>query len=184
LTATITNDAPLVVNNAYGWTGSYTARCQTWLSAGSEVARMMANGSMILSANITASTFKATQNIPSDVSFGGNGSGNGMYMPSGNVTAIATSSTERMRIDSSGNVMVNTTTAGGLVTIKGTTASGNVGSLVIQDSVGNPLFRVDNSKCVGVNTTNPTASIMSVGRGTTSATTNLLIQNNGNSRVK
>jgi hypothetical protein len=110
LTATITNDAPLQVNNAYGWTGSFTAKCQSWLSAGSEVARIMANGSMILTANITASTFKATQNIPSDVSFGGNGSGNGMYMPASNVTAIATSSTERMRIDSSGNMGLGTST--------------------------------------------------------------------------
>jgi hypothetical protein len=119
LTATITNDAPLQVNNAYGWTGSYTAKCQSWLSAGSEVARIMANGSMILSANITASTFKATQNIPSDVSFGGNGSGNGMYMPAGNVTAIATNSTERMRIDASGNMGIGTTTPFRLLDVNG-----------------------------------------------------------------
>lgn len=109
LTANISNDAPLVVNNSYGWAGSYVARCQTWLSAGSEVARIMANGSMILQANITATTFKATQNIPSDVSFGGNGSGNGMYMPASNVTAIATAATERMRVTANGNMLIKTT---------------------------------------------------------------------------
>lgn len=122
LTATISNDAPLVVNNAYGWAGSYVARCQTWLSAGSEVARIMANGSMILQANITASTFKATQNIPSDVSFGGNGSGNGMYMPSANVTAFATSSTQRMLIDSTGLIGMNNSSPYKLLSLKTTTS--------------------------------------------------------------
>ena len=142
LTANISNDAPLVVNNAYGWTGSYVARCQTWLSAGSEVARMMANGSMILNQNITATTFKATQNIPSDVSFGGNGSGNGMYMPASNVTAIATSSTERLRVTSAGSLLIGTTTDSARLFVKGSGSTSATTSFLIQDSAGVQLFNV------------------------------------------
>lgn len=194
LTATITNDAPLQVNNAYGWTGSYTAKCQSWLSAGVEVAKIMANGSMTLTANITASTFKATQNIPSDVSFGGNGSGNGMYMPASNVTAIATSSTERMRVDSSGNLAINTTSASGLVHIKGTTSSGAIASLLVQNSGGTQLFRVDNdgtttalfgsfTNGVYLGTPGTSAKLSIKSGGSTSATNSIFVQDSGSTQL-
>jgi hypothetical protein len=113
LTATLTNDAPLQVNNAYGWTGSFVAKCQSWLSAGSEVASLMANGRLTLSANCVAQTFTATQSATlSDLPFkcSATGGGNGLYFPASNVTGIATNATERMRIDSSGNMGLGTST--------------------------------------------------------------------------
>ena len=103
---------------------------------------MMANGSMILNQNITATTFKATQNIPSDVSFGGNGSGNGMYMPASNVTAIATSSTERLRVTSAGSLLIGTTTDSARLFVKGSGSTSATTSFLIQDSAGVQLFNV------------------------------------------
>ena len=150
LTANISNDAPLVVNNANGWTGSYVARFQTWLSAGSEVARMMANGSMILTANITASTFKATQNIPSDVSFGSNGSGNGMYMPASNVTAIATSATERLRVTSAGSLLIGTTTDSARLFVKGSGSTSATTSLLVQNSSSTNLLKVTDDNVTSI----------------------------------
>jgi hypothetical protein len=112
LTANLSNDAPLVVNNAYGWTGSFSATIQQWKSAG--VTKASINGNGVLSVtSVSAQTFDALQpGSLSDLPYKSNsrGAGNGLYFPAVNVTGIATSSIERMRVDASGNMGIGTST--------------------------------------------------------------------------
>jgi hypothetical protein len=83
----------------------------------------------------------------------------GMFFPAADTIAFATAGTEDMRIDSSGNLMVGTTTAVGLTNIKST-------SNVI------PSLFLHNSASSG--TTNPALSIRKFDNS--SATSNVFIQ--------
>lgn len=53
-------------------------------------------------------TFSSTKLIPT----GGTATGNGMYLPAANTVALSTNGTERVRVDSSGNLGVGTTSPG------------------------------------------------------------------------
>lgn len=86
------------------------------------------------------------------------------------------------------SVGINTTTSGGLVTIKGTTSSGAIASLLVQNSGGAQLFRVDNdgwtygiggnfSSSMYVGGASVSSRLSVKGSGSTSATTSLLVQN-------
>jgi hypothetical protein len=55
----------------------------------------------------TTGTASATKLIPT----GGSATGNGMYLPAANTLAFSTSNTERMRLDSDGNLLVGTATS-------------------------------------------------------------------------
>ena len=77
------------------------------------------SGSLVLQTNsgTTALTIDTSQNVTcvgsltatSIIPTGSTVPTNGVYLPTTNTWAISTASTERMRIDSSGNVLINTT---------------------------------------------------------------------------
>ena len=75
------------------------------------------------SGNVTlAGTFSATKLIPT----GGTATGNGMYLPAANTLAWSNNGAETMRLDSSGNLAVSTTsTSNGKFTVAGVTGSAN-----------------------------------------------------------
>ena len=171
LTANLSNDAPLQVNNSYGWTGSYVAKLQSWLSAGSEVAYLMANGRLNLNANVVAQTFSATQpSTLSDLPFkcSATGGGNGLYFPATNVTAIATNATERMRIDTSGNMGIGVTPTSRLQ-IKGSGATSATTTLLAQNSSATQLFKLtdDGKVTLGTGTTGTALLDVAIGSGST-----------------
>jgi hypothetical protein len=64
----------------------------------------------------TTGTASATKLIPT----GGTATGNGMYLPAANTVALSTNGTERVRVDSSGNLGVGTASPGAKLDIGGT----------------------------------------------------------------
>ena len=72
-----------------------------------------------VSGSIAATSIYATGGTTASTptyTWGGQQTHTGMYLPSDKTIAISTDAVERMRIDSSGNVMVGGTTAGGRIT--------------------------------------------------------------------
>jgi hypothetical protein len=81
------------------------------------------NGSKVLTTG-TALTFDGTNFATTGtataaklIPTGSSATGNGMYLPAANSVGISTNGTEAMRIDSSGNLLVGTTTANKKVTV-------------------------------------------------------------------
>lgn len=68
---------------------------------------------------VLAGTASATKFIPT----GGTASGNGLYLPTANTLALSTNGVERVRLDSSGNLLVGTAT--------GFTTTGAAGSVAV-----------------------------------------------------
>ena len=68
----------------------------------------------------------------------------GMFAPAANTVAFSTSGGERMRIDSSGNLLVGTTTASGLLTVKGAGATSGSYSTYVTNSSGTVVFGTRN----------------------------------------
>ena len=64
----------------------------------------------------TTGTASATKLIPT----GGTATGNGMYLPAANTLALSTNGTERVRVDSSGNLGIGTASPGAKLDIGGT----------------------------------------------------------------
>ena len=89
-------------------------------SAGTANGVMYLNGSNVVTTGsglvfdgtnfATTGTASATKLIPT----GGAATGNGMYLPAANTLAWSNNGTETMRLDSSGNLLVGTTTGAGL----------------------------------------------------------------------
>jgi len=71
-------------------------------------------------------------------------SGVSRIAPSTGVLALGTSSTERARIDSSGNLLVGTTSASGRLTVNGVGATSATNCTVINNSTGANLFIIRN----------------------------------------
>ena len=65
-------------------------------------------------AGTTAIAIDASQNVTLNnvIPSGSTAPTNGMFLPAANSIGLSTASTERMRIDSSGNLLINTTTTG------------------------------------------------------------------------
>jgi len=69
----------------------------------------------------TAVTIDTSQNVTLNnvIPSGSTAPTNGMFLPAANTVGLSTASTERMRIDSSGNVLVGTTTSLAKLTVNG-----------------------------------------------------------------
>lgn len=72
---------------------------------------------------------------------------NGFYLPAANALGLATNSTERLRITSSGYVGIGTSSPGDLLTV-GSSATRGIAS-VIGTASGTPLFKLDNTNASG-----------------------------------
>jgi len=73
---------------------------------------------------VLAGTASATKFIPT----GGTASGNGLYLPAANTLALSTNGVERVRLDSSGNLLVGTTTGFTSTTSAGAIAAAGIGN--------------------------------------------------------
>ena len=89
-------------------------------------------------ATLGANTHTGAQTAPSFIPNSATVPANGMYLPAANTVAIATNSTERMRVDSSGTVMIGTTAAdpiasgvGGFSSINGYTRLSQMGDVTL-----------------------------------------------------
>jgi hypothetical protein len=81
---------------------------------------------------------------------------------------------EVARFDSSGNLLVGTTTSAGRLTVKGTTTDNSTTGITVQDSSANSLFYVRNDGLVntGISTNSPY-------NATTASSANLLVTSSG-----
>jgi len=85
------------------------------------------------SSNLVLSgTASATKFIPT----GGTASGNGMYLPAANTLALSTNGVERVRLDSSGNFLVGTTTGFTSTISAGAIAAAGTGSYTFIKGTG------------------------------------------------
>ena len=75
------------------------------------------SGNDVVTGTETAASF-----IPS----GSTAPANGVFLPASNTVGVATNSTERMRIDSSGNLLVGTTSSSSRLAVVGSSASANM----------------------------------------------------------
>jgi hypothetical protein len=102
--------APLVVQNTNAYASPYTQYSQVWLNATGGVLASLRNDGDLTVTNHTNSNYfvaKITGSV-SNPAFMGAG-GLGIYFPSSAI-GLVTNSLERVRIDSSGNVGIGTTT--------------------------------------------------------------------------
>ena len=92
----------------------------------------------------TAITVDASQNVTLNnvIPSGSTVPANGMFLPTTNSVGFSTASTERMRIDSSGNLLVGTTDTYGKVTIKATNSNGSTYPFYLENSTPTKLFAI------------------------------------------
>lgn len=65
-------------------------------------------------------------------------------------TSNATALTERMRIDSSGNVVVGTTSASARLHTRGSTAAAGANAFIVENSTPSTLFFIENNGVIGI----------------------------------
>ena len=144
-------------------------------------------GTVIDTPTITgAATFAAgTVSAPSITTTGDTNTG--VFFPAADTVAVTTSGTERMRIGSSGNIGIGTTTPSQLFDVKGiqqftnSTTPANFsyiydgGGLLLSSNNSNPMYfytgaserlRIDNAGNLGIGTSTPPASLSIVKQST------------------
>jgi hypothetical protein len=113
------DSAPLIVQNTLPYANPFNQFLQIWRnSAGSTILSLRADGSFDLQGTVNCGNIAASNN--------GNGtsvltfyrSNNGIWFPNGNSLGINTNGSERMRIDSTGQVAIGATTAGARLDVR------------------------------------------------------------------
>ena len=114
---------------------------------------------------------KQTGNI---AAYGLNSAGQYVWFNGTGTTGTTSSLTQAMTLDTSGNLLVGTTTSAGRLTVKGTTTDNSTTGITVQDSSANSLFYVRNDGLVntGISTNSPY-------NATTASSANLLVTSSG-----
>jgi len=97
--------------------------------------------SLILNGDTGISAVDGTASVPALV---GVDTDTGVWFPAANVTAISTDGSERMRIDSSGNLLVGVTSvqSGSRLQVRGSGNSSATIAFLVEDSSGNDDFYI------------------------------------------
>jgi len=115
--------APLIVRNTIPYQSPFTQFIQFWqVGSGSNVMSLRADGSLDTIGNIRANTLRLNGNGTNNTNFnmlGRNGQdGTGINFLSGHIIGITTNSVERMRILSTGELTIGSTTAGARLDVR------------------------------------------------------------------
>ena len=143
-------------------------------------------GTIFVNGSATANTSLVT--VPGSLVLNGTASASGgTYILSSNTsgkivfaTGGSANSNERMRIDSSGNIGIGTTTPPAKLTVAGA-GTGTGIHLMTTDSTGSPILTALDNGFVGLGTSTPSARLHLVGN--TTATGEVLIDVTSNSRA-
>jgi hypothetical protein len=179
-----TDAKTLTVNNSLTLAGT-DATTMTFPSTSATIARTDAaqtfTGAQTFSDTVTATKLIPTGNVTA---------GNGMYLPTTNTLAFSTNGSERVRVDSAGNVGIGTSSPASPLHVAGDTriAGGNTTHLVVRGSAtGRGVLRLTSDstarvKIQGLESDESTPLALSlqeaggnVGIGTSSPQTNLAI---------
>jgi hypothetical protein len=206
ITSAISNSlvGSLTVQNTTPYSApNYNQLSQVWLNSGGGILGYFRNDGRLYTSNDVNSNY-FVGNISGSISAPVFGVGsNGLFFPSSEI-AFTTSSTEKMRITSAGNVGIGTATPLVKLQVEGTIQTLNNlnfystnNSRVLWKQVTGPsdsnLYLQYNDGAsdftrttltstgnLGIGETSPTARLQIKGSGATSATTSLLVQNSSN----
>lgn len=160
-----TNDGKLYYEDSSGVVQVLATKSTGSIGGSTTQVQYNLSGSLAGSANLTFDgtnlTTGGSETAARFIPTGSTVATNGMYLPSANTLSFSTNSTERMRIDSSGNVGINTTTissgsgADRFLVIAGS-ASAAVPALILAPNLGNKheivsyngFFRIYNSSTI------------------------------------
>ncbi|MCF7812805.1 tail fiber domain-containing protein [Candidatus Gracilibacteria bacterium] len=155
---TNTND-DVVIGGESGWSGTVTTTGNVGIGTTSPGHKLDVNGNInyagpLLTSphiNMAIRQSGSAGNMYFDVGTGG-GHGNFIWRSSSSVT-------ERMRIDSSGNVGIGTTAPGSKLVVKGATSDSSLAGLNVTNSGDTSLLFVRNDGKIGIGTTSPTGKL-------------------------
>jgi hypothetical protein len=156
ITSAISNSlvGSLTVQNTTPYSApNYNQLSQVWLNSGGGILGYFRNDGRLYTSNDINSNY-FVGNISGSISAPVFGVGsNGLFFPSSDI-AFTTSSTEKMRITSAGNVGIGETSPTARLQVKGSGATSATNSLIVQNSAGTELMNLDNGGTL--NFANPT----------------------------